>query len=377
MKRVYSIDWLSLWCSNFQRTDEKDPILITRWDEISGNTPERSGELFSPLQWEYKVADHGTRQFRHLVEVNYMGELFASVCYEPCGSLFDGSACMVKFANRVLYQHDCWEMVDRFLRDHKMKVLNITRLDICCDFNHFEHYPCVKFIADFMSSKIRRVGRGIGAGYFNHYGEKVGTFSRGRLNYTGLSFGDKRSDVRIYLYNKSFELNCAKDKPYIKDHWVKGGLNTRRDVWRLEVSCGSKALHFEDKRTKEDIRVSLEEVETTPDMVKIYHTFTKKLWQFIVNHDAITNITRESRLDLFGSDVPYYDRAVLRSVTGSTRTERILIKQLHLLADNYRSPMVKDYRDMAKALASDLAAGTDLSSWYNRKQWEWKSDHYK
>lgn len=392
MTRCYSIDWLSLWCTGFSPVDRVIEIIKTEQVQLRNNdgtvlfsgqySMRNGGYELNPAayRWGYKAEQHGTRQFKKLVTVTYDGDEFAVVAYEPCSSIFKSNECMVKFSNRVLYRHDMWELIDHFLADHKLRVNNITRCDLCCDFNHFEHYECVPFIEDIMNSKLRHVGRSRGAAYFNEL-KRDEIERRGKcLVYSGISYGGHDSDAHVYLYNKSYELKTIKEKPYIRDLWVRSRLDLSKDVWRLEVSLKSKAMKFHDRKEDEVREVTQESLHDVPEVVKIYHTFTDKLFRFVRNRKGITNITREYQehgLRLWGNDTPSYDRAVLRPVTGSTRTERILIKQLHLMADTYRDPAVKDYADVAEALAETIAAGTDLTHWYHVKQVTWDKPHHK
>lgn len=328
-------------------------------------------------RWGYKREPHGTRQFRKLMTVTYEGDEFAVVAHDPCSSIFQSNECMVKFSNRVLYMHDCWELIDHFLNDHKLRVNNVSRCDICCDFNHFEQYKCIPFIADFLASKLRHIGRGNGSAHFNHFAKREGVQSVSKLVYTGLSFGGHESDAHIYLYNKSYEMETVKQKPYIRDLWVKSGLDVTKDVWRLEVSLKSKAMKFRDRKSKEDVEVTAESLHDVPEIIKIYHTFTGKMFRFVKNDHIITNISREPVIDLFGADPPSYDRAVLRPITGSNRTEKILIKQLHQMGDKYRNPYIKDLGDEPQMLAETLAQSCDLAHWYHVKQVQWEKPIHK
>lgn len=404
MLRCYSIDWLSLWCTGFRPVANAIPedkpagdVLTLRTSNghsrfVIEEKPAHEDTLFAlttsqdqcryvinpaARRWGYKIADHGTRQFRKLMQVTYLNDVFADVCYEPCSRLFTGDVCMVKFANRVLYMNDCWELIDHFIEDHGLKVQNVTRCDICCDFNRFECSECVPFIEDFLASRLRHVGRSRGGAYFNEL-RNAEIEQRGKcLVYSGLSFGGHDSDAHIYLYNKTFELLCTKDKPYIKDLWVRSGLDTSKDVWRLEVSLKSKAMKFNDRATKKTHRVDVDSLHEVPDVVKIYHTFAGKLFKFVKNDHHISNISRETPVDLWGDDAPAYDRAVIRPVTGSNRTEKILIHQLHDLAAKYRDPCVQSYGDIAREVATTLASGCDLDRWYKIKQVLWDKPTHK
>lgn len=363
MRYCVSIDWLSLFCRCSRGG----------WCECDSY----SGEIGTALPYKYDVQSYGTRHYKHLVKVSYLSEEICEVQYESCSpNVMPVDSVIVKFHNRLLYSRELWSIVEKFLHDHALVVQNISRIDLCADFNAFRKYDCVQFIADFLSSKLRHKGRGLGGAYFNHYSKRVGGFSVSRLDYTGLSFGSRTSDARVYMYNKSLELRVEKDKPYIRDLWLAAGLDTTHDVWRLEVSLKSGAMKFKDKKSGEQIECNLATFEESADMVKIFHTYERKLFSFVLNRAGITNISREPVLQLFDT-YPYYDRQVIREVTGSTRTERILIKQLWQMSKKYRALDDDVTESTAKGLAVDLARGADLVRWFEYKRVRWTKPERK
>lgn len=362
MVHCISIDWLSLFC------------ICKRgfWEE----TPLSEDNAHSMNEYTYKVANHGTRQFKHLVEISIKNEVIAEVQYEPCSSILPAASCIVKFANRLLYSPHLWGVVDCFLIDHALRISNISRVDVCADFNKFETYAPVDLIADFLSSKIRHKGKGIGGAYFNHYAKRKGAYSVSHLDYSGLSFGSRESDARAYLYNKSLELRTQKDKPYIRDFWQASGLNTAADVWRLEISVKSGGVKFKDKTTGEIIEYNKSRLKDGNDLCKLFYTYQKKLFSFVVNRPNITNITREPLISLF-SDKPHFEHSIIREVSCSTRTERILIKQLWQLSERYRGNDLVEDEGVCKELAINLANATDLREWLHAKISTWEKPTVK
>lgn len=386
MKHVISIDWLSIFgtlnLGTFQTAEEV-------WKKNA------SLSACVPLAYKYERAEYGTRQFKELWHVytpNLSGgwDALASVQATPYSSILPAGSCIVKFDNRILYLPDMWYIVTQFFDNHGIVVQNISRIDICADFNRFECGSCVKFIADFVSSKLRHVGRGVGNAYFNHgtAADKVTKVSKYFLKYTGLSFGTHKSDARVYLYNKTFELESEKEKPWIRDRWKNAGLTTTRvnpvtgmvegvPVWRLEVSLKSKALTFKDKNTGSTINVSAKSMQADEEVGKVYHTFIRKLFAFVVNRDGITNITREKRVNLFGDTPPTYDRGAIRNLSPSSRSEKILIRALWLMSARYRGADMVEDEGISKQLAAELAETTNLERWLTRKKGTWQDKYHK
>ena len=375
MKYILSLDWLSLYCTMEYASEQ--------WQGVSGN----SGTIGDAYPWKYEVMPYGTRQYKNLTKVAAMNEQggwdeFAEVQSAPYSGILDPRSVIVRFVNRQLYKQGFWGMLEQFLQDNEFTFRSISRIDICADFNTFDCCTPLQLIEGFAAKKYRHVGRGVGALYFDHGLRRV-TDSQGRptdvkeygVHYTGLSFGTHESDARVYLYNKTFELAVEKDKPYIRDTWKSIGLDVR-DVWRLEVSIKSKAKTFKWGKSSQTVTIDLNAAKDSSEVLPmIYLGFVKQLFAFVVNRKGITNISREPRLQLF-RDGAFYDRAVIRNVSGGGRLEKILIKGLYTLGKTYRG-VDDDVTDMAQSFAVQLAESADLGDWMSRKVDEWTRETYK
>ena len=336
----------------------------------------------------YKTETFGTRVFKRFVRVrvpNAEGGVddFAEIQAEPYSSILPCYAVIIRFCNRTLYLPDFWKQANDLFVANNFQFNSISRVDICADFNQFSTIAPRALIEGFAAKKLRHIGRGVGALYFNHgigverdtFGHPVKDYG---VQYNGLSFGTHASDAHVYLYNKSEELKTQGDKPWIRDIWKSAGLD-ERNVWRLEVSIKSSGLKFRDKETGNTITINDEMIGTTSELDKIYHTFIKKLFSFVPNRKGITNITHEFKkngLVLF-SDKPVYDRGAIRNVSSGDRMERILIKNLHQFADRYRGANIYEAAETSKHLANCLAYATDLHDWYVQKQSEWEKPIHK
>lgn len=354
---VLSVDWLSVFCI---------------YAGIDGDvwTPQEN-ELFS-----YKREAFGTRVFSvfHRVRLaNSEGgqDEFAEVQSIPYSSILPPYAIIIRFVNRVLYMHNFWDLVEQFCTLNRIEIRGISRIDLCADFNQFATISPVDLISGFAAKKYRHIGRGIGSLAFDHR-VKNGQYG---VNYTGLTFGTHASDAHCYLYNKSFELLTQGDKPWIKERWKRVGLDIR-EVWRLEVSIKSAALKFKDKTTKQVIEVDKAMITVDAGLDKIYHTFVRKLFSFIVNKPVIKNITREPRLVLF-EDKPAFDRGAISNISSGGRMERIIIKALWQMSDVYRGAFIYKGGALARNFAERIAASTGLYEWLLIKKDEWETPIHK
>lgn len=338
-----------------------------------------AGDIWTPVEnaeFTYKREDFGTRVFSvfhraRIANVEGGWDEFAEIQSVPYSTILPKYAIIVRFVNRVLYMPDFWEVVDRFLSLNDIEIKGISRIDICADFNQFATLDPRALIEGFAAKKYRHIGRGIGSLAFNH-GVKNGDYG---VNYTGLTFGRHSSDARVYLYNKTFELATQGDKPWIKERWKRVGLNVK-EVWRLEVSIKSSGLKFKDKSTNQVVEIGQSLVADGASLDKIYHTFVKKLFSFIVNRKGITNITREPRIVLF-EDAPAYDRGSICNLSPGNRMERILIRALYQMGDTYRGGFIYKGKESAQLFAYRLAESTGLYDWLSDKIKEWETPIHK
>lgn len=356
MTYVLSIDWLSVFCIYAGEGDIWHPVETT--------------------EFTYKREDFGTRCFSvfHRVRIaNAEGgwDEFAEVQSIPYSNILPAYAIIIRFVNRVLYMPDFWEVVNRFLSLNQIEIKGISRIDLCTDFNQFATLDPKALIEGFAAKHYRHIGRGVGSLAFNHgvVNKEYG------VNYTGLTFGTHSSDAHVYLYDKSFELKTQGDKPWIRERWRRVGLDVR-NVWRLEVSIKSGGLKFKDKKSGEVIQVGAPMVADCASLDKIYHTFIRKLFSFIINRKGIKNITREPRIVLF-EGAPAYDRGSISNSSPGNRMERILIRQLWQMGDTYRGAYIYEAKHTARDFATRIAASTGLYSWLEEKQNEWETPVHK
>lgn len=337
------------------------------------------GDVWHPVETEtfaYLHESFGTRcfsMFHRVRTANDEGgwDEFAEVQSVPYSSILPPYAIIIRFVNRVLYAPNFWELVEEFTRINQIEIRGISRIDICADFNQFATMDAKTLIEGFASKQYRHIGRGLGSLAFNH-GVIKGDYG---VNYTGLTFGTHSSDAHCYLYNKSFELDTQGDKPWIKERWKRVGLNVK-EVWRLEVSIKSGGLKFKDKRTKETIQVDVPMVSMNDALDKIYHTFIRKLFSFVVNRPGIKNITREPRLVLF-DERPAFDRGSISNLSPGDRASRILIKSLWQMSDVYRGAVIYKAQEEGRKFATRIAAATGLYEWLEEKQAEWEKPIHK
>lgn len=394
MDYILNIDWLSLYCTCDTPDYFATADMVDAFEVESRRFLDRTNDLKNRGGLRFTKQPYGTRQFSSLYFAYVGKEKFAEVQILPhTGSILPRDAAMVKVENRRLYAPNLWELLDAFLRSCRLHVQNISRLDLAADFLQFHKYPCVKFIEDVMNSKICHIGQGGGGAYFIQ--RKREDMNRGEhaIHFNGLSYGSHSSKARAYLYNKTFELDKVADKPWIREKWIAAGfVDKYRDwktqyVWRLEISIKAEGLTYktptEDGTTEENVRIDygrIRKEDNAEDLRDLYRAYVNKYFRFYVNAPKITNVTQwyqRHGVDLWGDGIFYKISPALKPTNGSTRTERILIKQLWQLAEKYRVfEGDEETLKTARTLSVNLAKGTDLAEWMKHKKYEWDCPSY-
>jgi len=378
---VLSIDWLAIHC-HYIAPANAECENSDMWEPVMPGKNERETTIECVYPWRFKLEDYGTRQFKRLHRVSVPNEQggwddFAEVQSLPYSGILNRNSVIVRFVNRTLYRHDFWNMFDLFLEQQHFIFKGISRIDICADFNQFLHHTPIEIIEGFAAKKYRHIGQGVGALYFNHgvMSDKITRRKDYGVNYTGLSFGTHGSDLRVYLYNKSFELMTQGEKPWIRDRWNAVGLDGR-NVWRLEVSLKSKACKFKDRTTGQPVVLEEQSTKDEDELSKIYHTLVQKKFDFRINQKKCTNVSRLERIQLFSLH-PVYDHRTLRNVSPGNKFERMFIKALYQLGDLYRGADIKDDALLAQSLAYDIANTTNLNKWLSDKIPTWEKPNHK
>lgn len=340
MLHVISIDWLSLYCDFSEYEVRND--------------------------YDVNVMPYSTRQFKIIEEVIKDKEVVCTIQRVPVSSVIKENTGIVKFNNRILYQKNAIEYVKEFCRRHRIKVLNISRIDICADFNSFQDYvnPHV-FILDFVSGVILKNGRcdftlsGEHA-YYNAY------------NY--FRVGKKTSDVTVYMYNKTKEMKDVKFKHYIHKKWVKNGLDVKKDVWRLEVSISGRGREFIDKDTGEIREITLDSIYSPDGVVELYHIFINHYFNFKWN-DYKKNKSRMRDVELFNVNASAILTTPLPKFKDTMKADKVLCKTLYQY-EKARREVTPEEREASFALLAGLISDPILKQYVEEKSYFWNTNKY-
>lgn len=389
-KYILNIDWLALYGTQslplrLRPDDRPRSVHDEEADEIWQNACAEGADEVTPLEaaerlkrWhlgeiELVLLPYGSKQFSAIVEIYYMRDLFGLVQLYPKLPSLPKSAMIFKIANPWLYRSEWMQKFEYICAVLRIMPISISRLDLAADFNTFWGglHP-VEFIRRFMSGEIKHKGRGVGhVDFVQRYARDAKEKAiRDSLHFNALTMGKKTSDAHCYLYNKTIELDEVKNKPYIRDCWRAAGFDIK-DVWRLEVTMGAKALKFMDKKTGEPYKFGLKDILHPGDSMNIailYRSMLHSLF-FFFYPTGKKNVSREEEIQLF-EDECLIDRGVIRESQVSNRSERILIKQLFTLSQRYTGITETDQKAAVRA-ANNLVRACDLQEWYDNHKTEW------
>jgi hypothetical protein len=338
---IISIDWLQLYCTT-------DNLILNE-------------------QYIWHLAPYQTKQFRILYEISYQNEEFATLCMNPVSHIIPGNAVIIKFKNRQLYFSEAINHFKIFLSDCNLIYKSITRVDIAVDLNKFKNglLPTT-FIDKFMKCNFLKVGRG----KFTLIGEQKFTHT-----YQYLRFGTKSSEVSVYLYNKSIELQQVQDKPYIRNVWEKQGLDINKDIWRLEISIKSAGTNYVDLNTGEYSKINYLNLANPDYLNTVFSSYINQYFYFVVN-DGQLNKTRMQKVDLLQLTEPQFKPLYVPNTTGSNRSDKIFAKKLYMLDQELRG-FNDDMITATKEVLSDFIIQTDLMEYVNKRRDMWQRSAYR
>lgn len=377
MDCITNIDWLEIYCI-------EDPSYMRR-------------EVFEREGYRFLPKDYGTRIYEQIIEIqSHRGIPLYTICRCPKSSLRTSAkgilheyAMHIKVQNWLLYTDHYIDNLISFLNCFHIEFKSISRLDVCCDLQHFKYgLKPITLLNGYLRGKYYKVKQN----EFAVYGK-----DRGNLTMNSIKFGSQSSNIFARMYNKTLELQEQKDKPYIRDIWRAQGLDINKDVWRVEISLKGNGRHLYDKRRKQWAEVA--DDETGDIQTRIIAAGEKP--KNVIKYSKILNIeinletidSEDKVRDLFLSlassyfrfrkaqgtkrrdkcplvelfDASSLDRCLVQRPTvhfaQSGKTDRMVVHYLHNLATEGGFFSDKELENISLAMRS-IIANKRLSKWY-------------
>lgn len=220
IKRCVNIDWLEVF--------------------VNEDGKKLDYEYFRPL-YECERRAYGTPQYREMFTIQRYRQPLIEIRRDPYslksrGGMFPEGAAHIRLSNRSCYMDNPIQFLCSFLSRHGYIYESLTRIDICCDFNHFDNMANPqKFLNRYLAMDFRKINQC-----------KIATHGVDMwdgFQYNSVRWGTERSPITTRFYNKSLELSEVKEKLYIKQAWEDAGLDIEK-VWRVEFAIRSKIKHW-------------------------------------------------------------------------------------------------------------------------------------
>lgn len=181
-----------------------------------------------------------------------------------------------------------------------------------------------------------------------------------------ISFGSLSSAVKTKMYNKTKEMNDVKYKPYIVESWQKNGIDTNKDVWRIEISIKADMTNIVKLDTGETFRLTTDRLKLSTDIQNIFYTYAARYFSFKIN-DGKKNKTRMPSLEIFP------ERSIITSQpiritlqNDESRSDKIFLNKLHRIQVELRN-IDDNTLSAIEEVRRAFCIATGLSKYYNKK----------
>lgn len=225
------------------------------WLQFSVLTNELDPEIICPENLRIEICQ-GNNIFEHRALVfDGRGAKYLTLLWKPYSKVLPPNLMTVQVANEFLYLPN--GMGIKWAWDDVQKIVDCTfnavgRLDICIDYEGNEDRT--EFLRHLNSGHYYAQGKHEGSTWWHDKGTKKELHC--------LSWGSKKSEIKVKIYHKSREQGLTNgdqpDKPWIIEEWKQCGMNTK-NVWRLEFSmCGAGQLRYKRQPLTLDMIMSEE-----------------------------------------------------------------------------------------------------------------------
>lgn len=270
----------------------------------------------------HEIADYAGKIFSKGATILYKDIKFCDVVWSPRSSALEAGLIQIRIHNLWLWVSDWWPVLEQLTGQMAILYTSVNRVDICNDMHTFKGgISYEKLIKGWISDDYLLKGR-----------SKKVQFSamtkEGSPIFQGFSLGQRDGERFVRVYNKTLELE-SNPKDYIPIAWSIAGLDTSRDVYRLEVQLNNKFLrkleHFDLwQLTRYDYVLGLLDIGL------------KNYFEFVVNTSK-TEVNKNPSLDLtyyfelLGTkkdQIKKYVKTKLNNVKNSIRSKAITAKSI-------------------------------------------------
>jgi len=299
--------------------------------------------------------DFHTKQFSDVYYIFIEKDMVATLVGRPHSGILQKDSGLLKIENKYLYQEGIKGLVEDLLKALDLKFINVSRIDIACDFNEFQKgLNPERFIYYFMNGQYVKL---LKSKFF------VSGMHTRNNSFEYIRFGASSSMLCYYIYNKSKEMNEVKQKPWITELWKEKGLDTSRDVWRLEFRIHSNPRGLVDEETGETYAFSKLEILDTYN--EVYRALFHKYMDFRYE-DGQEKKCRMKKIPLLALQKPSANIMRLTDKMASNRSDKIFMRMMIELREELRGTDTKLNVTVQKLL-NYYAYSRDLQEHIKRK----------
>lgn len=315
---------------------------------------------------------YGTSVYADMYTIYLYGEEIAVLTCNPRSGALKKGTGVLKILNPILYQQGLAEITYDLLSSCRIIPLNISRLDLCADFNHFDGYEDMQdFFQDFLNIRLWKIGAAkykvcankaveFDCDYFKMIG-----LQSSRHAYQYLRFGSKVSKVSAYLYNKTQEFRDVKRKNYIAEAWAANDIDEKKEVWRLEFSLKGDGIKFLNAETKMWQSKNLEMVFDPIQRTQLYNALYLKYWEFRYN-DGQKRKDRMQTARLLPIESSILTPVVINGSDVTDREDKRMISAIERTYDEVRLKRQTRNEAIERSI-NELVDFTHLRKWHTEK----------
>lgn len=217
------------------------------WLQFSVLTNEIDPEIVCPDGLRIEICQ-GNNIFEHRALVfDGRGAKYLTLLWKPYSKVLQPNLMTVQVANEFLYMSGAGI---RWAWDDVQKIVDCTfnaigRVDICLDFEGTEYRN--EFLRHLNSGHYYVQGKREGSTWWHTVDSNNST----KKQLHCLSWGSKKSEIKVKVYHKSREQGILSgeepEKPWIVSEWKENEMDVR-NVWRLEFSLsGAGQLRYKNQ----------------------------------------------------------------------------------------------------------------------------------
>lgn len=291
------------------------------------------------------IKDFPTPQFLKKADIYIIGEKprkrkFAEILFNPRLNALPAAAAMARIMNECLYLDDYWTLIRQIFPLVGYDVINISRVDIFCDFNNFSTgLKPQNLIKGYLSHRFLK--KGINKGYlsFDNMGYSIpsnsktipANFKPKSMQVSSITWG-RKGYVQTQLYNKTKELKEVKNKPWIVSAWELAHLDIS-NVWRVEFRIEKQGKGCLDLETEEKRLLTFCDLDSETGLYNVFKLYEARYFHFLIAGTS-NRKARCHRLDLFKmTDAVYQPTIRLKNVAPRNSYGGRFIELTNLLSE--------------------------------------------